>query len=206
MAHRTRRHLHDHYQTFTLLQCGGHALLQALGILCIDHKFVDHHLDVVVLVTLEHHSARHLAHLAINAHVQIALTHHLLKQFLVVSLAVPHKRGKHIYALAVIVIEDEIENLLLGILHHLLAREVRISIGRTRKEQTQVVIYLGSCSYRRAGVLVGSLLLDRYDRAKTCYLVHIGTLQSAKEITRIGRECLKVTALPLGKDRVECQG
>ena len=148
MAHLARRHLHNHYQSLALGKCGCKALLQSLRILGIHGKFVNDNLNVMVLVSLQHHAARHLAQLAIYAHIEIALAHHLLKQLLVVSLAVLHKRSKYIYALAVICIEQQFKDFLLGIFHHLLAREVRVGIGRTRIEQAQIVINLGCCTHR----------------------------------------------------------
>ena len=124
VAHLARGHLHNHHQAIALRKCRREALLQALCILGIHGQLVNDNLNVVVLVSLEHHSARHLAQLAIDANIKISLAHHLLKELLVVSLAVLHKRSKYIYTFAVVGIEQQLKHLLLGILHHLLAREV----------------------------------------------------------------------------------
>ena len=138
-----RRHLHYHHQPIALRKSCSKALLQTFGILSVNRQFVDDNLNIVVLIAFKHHTAGHFAHLAINAHIEIALAHHLLKEFLVMSLTCLDKRGEHINTLAVIVTEQEFKNLLLGILHHFLTREIRVCIGGTREQKTQIIIDFG---------------------------------------------------------------
>ena len=104
-----------------------------------------------------------------------------------------------------IIVGNHIEHTLFGITHHLLAGGKTVSTAGAGKEQSHVVVNLGSCAHRRTGIFVGSLLLDTDDGRETCDLIDIGALHTAKEVAGIGRERLDISALTLGKNRVESQ-
>ena len=105
--------------------------------------------------------------------------------------------------MAVVVGENNLEHLLHGVFHHLLARMVAVGRSGAGIEQSHIVVDLGGGAYGGAGVLVGGLLLDADYRTQSGDLVHVGALHATKEIARIGRESLDVAALPLGVDGVE---
>ena len=101
--------------------------------------------------------------------------------------------------------EDQIADLLVGIMHHLLVRDGRIGARGAGIEQAEEIVDLGDGAYRRTGILVGGLLLDSHHGAESRDLIHVGTLHGADELSGIGRERLHIAALPLGIDRVESE-
>ena len=175
-----------HQQPVALLHGCRHRLLQPCFVFLLHAQLVDDHLDIVVLVAVHLHAARHLLQLAVDADVEIALAAHALEELAIVALAVAHQRGKDVDALAHIVGMDHFEDLLLGVFHHLLARHVAVGRPGTGIEQTEEVVDLGGCPHGGAGILVGGLLLDADDGAQTRYLVDIGALHPAEEVACIG--------------------
>ena len=121
------------------------------------------------------------------------------------TLTTLDQRGKNKNAMAGIVVEDHVEHALLSILYHLLASGVAVGSASTGKEQSHVVVNLGSGANGGAGVLIGSLLLDADDGREACNLIDIGALHATQEVAGIGREGLDITALTLGKDGIEGQ-
>ena len=82
-----------------------------------------------------------------------------------------------------------LHDLLLGVAHHLLAREVGVGGADTCIEDTEVVVDLGHCADGRAGIGRGALLLDSYDRAESYDLIDIWSSATAPdEATGIGGE------------------
>ena len=148
----------------------------------------------------------HFAHLAIDTHIEEALAAHLLEELAVVSLAGLDERSQDEDGTALIVFQYEVDNLLLGILDHLLARSVGVGLAGTGKEQAQVVVHLGDGAHSGAGILIGGLLLYGDHGRESCDLVYIGTLHATEEVAGIGREGLYIAALTLGKEGIECQG
>ena len=121
------------------------------------------------------------------------------------SLAVADERGEDIDLSVLIVGHDHINHLFFGVLHHLLAAHVRVSLAGTREQQTKVIVYLGRRTDGRPRVLVRCLLLDGDDRRQSCYLVYIGSLHVPEEVAGVCREGLDVPALSFGEDGVEGQ-
>ena len=206
MAHLATVLIHEHDESVALSHGIGHALAQALVVLVVDLELIDHHLDVVVLIAVETHAVHHLAHLAIDTHIEEALAAHLLEELAVVSLAGLDERSQDEDGTALIVFQYEVDNLLLGILDHLLARSVGVGLTGTGKEQAQVVVHLGDGAHSGAGILIGGLLLYGDHGRESCDLVNIGTLHATEEVAGIGREGLYIAALTLGKEGIECQG
>ena len=148
----------------------------------------------------------HLAHLTIDTHIEEALAAHLLEELAVVSLAGLDEWSQDEDGATLIIIQYEVDNLLLGILDHLLARSVGVGLTGTGKEQAQVVVHLGDGAHGGAGILIGGLLLYGDHGREASDLVYIGTLHATEEVAGIGREGLYIAALPLGKEGIECQG
>ena len=121
------------------------------------------------------------------------------------ALAILHQRCQHIDFAVGKLVQYQAHDLLGGVFHHLLARQVRHRLRSSCIEQTQVVIYLGGSAHGASRVLVHCLLPYRYHRIQPRYLVNIRPLQHAKHVAGIRRESFQVAALPLGKYRVECQ-
>ena len=148
----------------------------------------------------------HFAHLTIDTHIEETLAAHLFEEFAVVSLAGLDERSQDEDGLALIVFQYEVDNLLLGILDHLLTRSVGVGLAGTGKEQAQVVVYLGDGAHSGAGIFVSGLLLYGNHGREASDLVYIGTLHATKEVACIGREGLYIAALAFGKEGIERQG
>ena len=118
----------------------------------------------MVLVAVGLHAALYLRYLSVDAHVQVALASQRLEEFAVVTLTLSDEHGEYVNALAGVVGVDHVDDALLRVLHHLLARDVAVSRSGAGVEQTQIVVYLGCGAHRRAWVLVGCLLFDGDNR------------------------------------------
>ena len=193
----------NHNLSVALAHCRSDSLAQAVVEAVAHLHLVYHHLNVMVLVAVGLHAASYLRNLSVDAHVEIALATKCLEEFAVVALALPYECSEYVYALAGIVGVDHLDDALLRILHHLLARNIAVSGSGASIEQTQIVVYLGRCAHGRAWVLVCCLLFDGYNRTKTGYVVDIGALHSAKEVACVCRERVDVSALTFGVYRVE---
>ena len=91
--------------------------------LLADDQAVDHQVDGVYLVTVEAHTGRNLADLAVDTGIDIPLFGQRLEQFAVMPLAA-FDDGSHQGDLAPREARhDEPGDLLVGIMHHLLARD-----------------------------------------------------------------------------------
>ena len=197
--------IQNHQQSVALLHGNGYALSQTFLFLLGHYGLVNHHFDVVILVAVQLHAVHYLGDVAVYTHIQIPLAAHLFEEFLVVSLTRTHQRSKDVDALALIIAVNEIQNLLLGILHHLLAGKIGIGRTGTGIEQTQVVVHLGRGSHRRTGILVGGFLFDGNHRTQTGNLVHIRTLHSPQEVSGVCREGFDIPPLSFGKQGIESQ-
>ena len=93
-----------HHQSVALLHGGVNALAQAVLILCLHFQAVNHHLYVVVLVSVHLHAAGNLCYLAVHPYIQVAFAAHALKQLTVVSLTAAHQWGKNVNLLAFILL------------------------------------------------------------------------------------------------------
>ena len=205
MAYTVRLGIEYHQQPVALAHGGSNAVLQTCVVLIRHYQLVYHYFHIVILIAVELHAGQSLAHLAIYADIEVALLAHLLEEFLIMTFTATHQRSKDINALAFIVVQNKVENLFFGILHHLFAGEIRIGLACTSIQQTEVIVHFRCSAYRRARILVRRLLLDGYYRAQPRYLVNIRTFQIAQEVAGIGRESLDIAALPLCKKSIECQ-
>ena len=95
--------------------------------------------------------------------------------------------------------------MLFGVPYHFLPAGIRIRLARTRVEQSEKVVNLGSGAYGRTRIFRHGLLLDGDDRAQSRYLIDVGTLHIAYEVPCVRRKCLDITPLPFGVYGVECQ-
>ena len=158
------------------------------------------------LVAVELHAGQDILNFAIDADVRETFLADGLEELFVVSLAAVDKRRKQEDPLACILTDDEIDDLVVGIMNHLLAGEVRIRLSCAGIKQTEEVIDFGDGSYRRTRIAGSGFLVDGDDRTESCDLVHIGPLHLSDETARVGREGLHIAALSLGEDGVERQG
>ncbi len=119
------------------------------------------------------------------------------------ALATAHKGGEQVYFVPFVGGEYHVDNALLGVFYHLLARDVGVGLGRTGIEQAQKVVYLGYRAYGGTRIFAGGFLLYAYDGAETGDFVDVGALKVVEEVARVGRECLDIAALAFGVECVE---
>ena len=124
VAHLSRVHIIDHHHAVALRHGVRHALGQALVVLALYHKTVHHQFDVVVAVAVNPHPLHHFLNLAVHSHIKVAFAADRLEEFLVVSLSVLHLGRKQIDLVALVVLQQEIQDLLFGIFYHFLSRGV----------------------------------------------------------------------------------
>ena len=110
----------------------GDALLIALTY----GAFVHYDTDVVYGEAVESHARRQLAHLTVDVSVQEASTSHLLEELAVVSLTIDHDGSQYVDPLVSVLLHNMLHDLLLGVAHHLLAREVGVRGADTCIEDT----------------------------------------------------------------------
>ena len=83
-----------HQQSVALLHGRSHGVSQARIILVLRHQFVDDHLHIMILISVQLHARQGLAHFAVHTYIQIALLAYLLEQFLIMSFSVTHQRSQ----------------------------------------------------------------------------------------------------------------
>ena len=177
--------IQHHQQPVSLLHRCSHTVFQTGIIFVRRHQLVHHHLHVVVLIAVKLHAGQGFTHLTVYPHIKVALLAHLFKQLFVMPLAIAHQRRQDINLPSFVFAQDKVYNLFLGIFHHFLPRQVRVSLSGTGIEQTQKVINLGSSAHSRTRILVGRLLFDGNDRTKARNLIHVRPLQIPQEIAGI---------------------
>ena len=173
--------------------------------LLTDRQPVHDQVDRMDLVAVEAHARDDLADLAVDAGIEVALAGQRLEELAVMALAALDDRGHQRNAPSGKAPENQLDDPIVGIMHHLLARHGRIGPRSPCVEQTQKVVDLGNGAHRRTRIAVRGLLLDGHDRAQARDLVHVGALHRPDELPRIGRKGLHVAALSLGIDRIEGQ-
>ena len=169
--------VHNHDETFALFHSCLDGLLQTF-IGTLYSYAVNDHFDVVGLVTVHLHALLNLLHLAINTDMQVALLAHRFEQFTIVTLTTMYQWCQNQNLASSIVVLDHVDDLLLGVFYHWFARLIAISFAGTGKQQTHIVVNLGSRTYCRTRILVGCLLFDADNRRQTCNLIDIRTFHA----------------------------
>ena len=203
MAHFVCVHIADKHFAFALLHGNGDTLNESLIVSLLHLKAVNHNLDAMIAIAVELHARQEFLHFAVHASIEISFATDVLEEFLVVSLAVLDERSQQDDAFPQVFIQEQVNNLLFRIAHHLLASNVGIGFGSPCVKQPEEVIYLGSCADGTSGVLVGGLLLDADDGTQPCNLIDIGSFHSAQEVASISTERLDIAALTFCINGVE---
>ena len=197
--------VHNHQHAVALSHCDLNGSPQSFIVFFLYLKFVDHHFDIMIFISIYFHPSYNFFQFAVYANIKISLATHTLKQLTIMSFTLAYQWSKNENTLIRIITENHCDNFLFGIFHHLLARRITISRSGTGIEQTKIVVYLGSCAHGRTWILVSCFLLDANHRAQSRDFVYIWAFHSTQEIACIGREGFDIPALSLGEDRVECQ-
>ncbi len=157
-----------------------------------------------VLIELE--LFREVIDVPIDTDPNIACLAQVLKDRLILTLAVSNQRCQNHEPAPQWYLHDGIHDLL-----HCLAGDLPPAIGAVRvtnagEEEAQIVVDLGHRAHSGAGVAAGPLLVDRDRRAQPLNVVHIWLLHLAQELPGIGGERFHIAALPLGIDGIKGQG
>ncbi len=115
----------------------------------------------MVFIPVHPHAGNNFPDLAINPHMEISFLAYLFKKLLVVPFPVSHHGRENIDFFAYILLQDQFQNLFMGIFHHLFAGDPGIGLTCTGIKKAQEIIHLSSGPHGRPGILVGSLLLNR---------------------------------------------
>jgi len=182
-----------------------HRAGEAEPVLLLHHEPVNHDFDVVNLVTVHLHLGHDVEQFAVHAHFGEAKFGNLLKIFAVVALAALYHGRQHHQLLAVEVLQDVVDNLVVALPNHLLARGVAEGFGRAGVEQAQEIVNFRDGAHRGARVARSGFLLDADDRRQALNLVHVGPLQPAHKRAGVGRKRFHVAPLALGINGVERQ-
>ena len=164
---------------------------------------IDHHLDSVALILVEHRLLAELVELAVDLHAHETRALHVGQLLAVLALAIANDRRQHVKPRAVGPFHDLIDDLLHALLRDLAAAVVAERMPDARKQQAQVVVNLGDSANSRARIARGGLLLDR-DRGRQPFdRIDVGLLHLLEELARVGRQRFDIAALPFGVNRVE---
>ena len=189
---------------FSVLHAQLQRLAQAVRFVRFHHQAVNDHLDVVGFVAVQFHAAGNLHQNAVDARPQKPLFGHAFKQFAVVAFAGTHHGRQNRYGFAVLSFQYAIQNFRIRIAHHSFSRSLGIGGRGAGVEQAQEIVYFSNRSYRRAGVSVGGLLLNRNDGTQSFDGVHVRTFQIAHELTCIGGKGFHIPTLAFRVQGVEC--
>jgi len=121
------------------------------------------------------------------------------------AFAGTHYRGQHINGFVVVLFQNQLQHLFLGILNHLLSAQIRIGLSRPSVKQTEIIVHFGLGANRRAGILVRGFLFYGNHRTQSRYLIHVGAFSIAQKIAGVGRESFNITTLPFGKNSIKSQ-
>ena len=169
----------------------------------LEHEPVDHDLDRVLELLVEHDLVLEQPLLAVDLDAREAVATELLEHVAELALAVAHDRRVDREARSLRQREDLLDDLVEALARDRAPADGAVRPADARVQQAQVVVDLGHRADRRARVARGRLLVDRDRRREPVDRVDVGLLHHLQELARVGGERLDVAALPLGVDRVE---
>jgi hypothetical protein len=173
----------------------------------LHHQAVDHHLQGVLAVFVQHDVLAQFAHFPVDAdaHEAVGLQ---LPQFLAVFALAPAHDGRQQQQRVALLRQghDAVDHLLHRPGGDLLAAGMAMDMADAGEQQAQVVVDFGDRADRRAGVLGGGFLLDGDGRRQALDAFHVRLVHLLQKLPGIGREALHVATLALGIQGVEGQG
>ena len=172
----------------------------------VHHQTVNHDLYGVPLLSIKDNVFREVPYLAVNTHPDVAGVAGLLKDVLVLPLAMDNQRSHDHDAAVLGQVHDGVHYLLNGLPLHRSAALVAVGSARAGVEEAQVVVNLSDGAHGGARVVRDALLVDGYSGGEALDVLHVRLLHAAQELARVGGEGLHVAALPLGVYGVEGQG
>ena len=181
-------------------------VVQARGYAVSDDEPVDDDVDVVLDVLFELRRAVEADDLAVDPRPGESVGGELGEQLRVLALAAAGHRRENLETRAFGQGRHAVGDLFGALGADLLAAfRAELDAG-ARKKQAQVVVDFGDRADCRTRIVVRGLLIDRNRRGKPLDEIDVGLVHPPEEHPGVGAEGLDVSALPLGEDRVECQG
>ena len=195
----------DHDGTLAVFHRDLHAVGEPLLRIIRHGEVIDRQLDIVDFVTIDLHAHDKGFHRAIDTHAGESLLADVLEQFAIMTLAPLHHRSEQRDGMTLVTLQNQVYELLFGIVDHLLLRVVGVGVGHAGVEQAQEVINLRDRAHRGTRVLVDGLLFDGNHRVEAGNLINVGMLHVADEMTGVRGVGLHIAALSLGVDGVKRQ-
>ena len=124
----------DHDRAFTVLHGGLQALVQPVFHIRDHLKAIDHHFDVVDLVTVHLHLRHDVLYLTVYPDLVESPFADVFEQLPVMALTTLHYRSKQVDLFAPVLIENKVYDLLVAVTNHFLSRHIRIGISRPREK------------------------------------------------------------------------
>ena len=188
-----------------LVHRAGHGILDALAVFFPGHQLVHDQFHKVDLVAVQRPGFTQVGQLPVDPHLRESFPLQLRKEFPVVAFAPADQRRQQEHFLPLVALQDQVDDLVVGIAHHLFAAFRREGLGGAGIKQAEEVVDFGDGAHRGAGIAAHRLLLDGDHGAQAFHLVDVGTFQDADELAGVGRQGIHVAALPFGADRIESQ-
>ena len=176
---------------------------ESLAEVVLEHEPVDHDLDRVLELLVEHDLVLEQPLLAVDLDAREAVATELLEHVAELALAVAHDRSVDREARSLRQREDLLDDLVEALARDRAPADRAVRPADARVQKAQVVVDLRHRAHRRARVARRGLLVDRDRRREPVDRVDVGLLHHLQELARVGGERLDVAALPLGVDRVE---
>ena len=198
--------IQDGKRAFSEIECRHDRTLDPLLILCRRLQTVDHKLDEMRLVAVQGCDFVQFAEFSVYADLRVAPFPHLFEQFLVMSLASLHQRRQQVAFTVLVVFNDQIHYLLVGVSDHGLACLRGVGCGCACIKQSQEIVYFGDGADCRTGIVSRGLLFYCDDRAQTGDGLHLRLLEDAHEMLCICRKGIHIPSLSFRIYGVERQG
>ena len=164
---------------------------------------IDHHLDGVALILVQHRLLAEFVKFAVDLHAHEARAPHLGQLLAILALAIADDRREHVNPRALGPSHDSIDDLLHALLGDFAAAVVTERVADAREEQAQVVVDFGDGADGRARIARGGLLLDRDRGREPLDRIDVRLFHLLEELARVRRQRFDVAALALGVNRVE---
>src|SRR5690606_15259076 len=126
---------HGHHYALPLFPRTLYGLRNAMPVAWVSYNAVYHHFDIVNLVTIHLHFGHHVPYFAVDPYLGVSRLAYLDEQFPVVTLTSLHDRCQYCEFRSPEILEQRIQDLVLRLPDHLVARHPRIGLSRTGEQQ-----------------------------------------------------------------------
>ena len=193
----------DGDEAFAELERGFEGVGEAHAGVGLGGEAVDDDVDVVPEVAVEVGDVVEGNDLAVHAGTDEAGAAGVVKDALVLALAVDDDGGEDHEAGVLVPVQDQVDHFLDGLGGEGFAAGVAVRLADARPEEAHVVVDLGDGADGGTGVVGGGFLVDGDGGGEALDLVDIGLFELAEELAGVGGEGFDVAALAFGVEGVE---